>query len=149
MVAEEIRKLADDSSKAAAEIQVNVSQITSQTVNSVECANQAESMVELQATAVEEVISVFQEMNDSMKSLVEGLKEIVVSTNRADKERSETLAAVKNISEIIDETANSAEVVQQTTLRMQKNVEDLNRTAEALGDNMNGLKAEISVFKTE
>ncbi len=149
VVAEEIRKLADDSSKAAAEIQVNVSQITSQTVNSVECANQAESMVELQATAVEEVISVFQEMNDSMKSLVEGLKEIVVSTNRADKERSETLAAVKNISEIIDETANSAEVVQQTTLRMQKNVEDLNRTAEALGDNMNGLKAEISVFKTE
>lgn len=149
VVAEEIRKLADDSAKAAAEIQVNVEQITAQTVNSVECANQAEAMVELQAGAVEEVIAVFQEMNDSMKVLVEGLHEIIVSTEQADKERSETLAAVKNISEIIEETANSAEVVQQTTLRMQKNVENLNRTAEALGDNMNELKTEISVFKTE
>lgn len=149
VVAEEIRKLADDSAKAAGEIQNNVSQITAQTVNSVECANQAESMVELQAGAVEEVISVFQEMNDSMKSLVDGLREIIISTERADKERGETLSAVKNISEIIEETANSAGVVQQTTIRMQKNVEDLNRTAEALGSNMNDLKTEISVFKTE
>ena len=54
VVAEEIRKLADDSTKAARKISQNVTQIRTQTVNSVESAKQAETMVALQTQAVEE-----------------------------------------------------------------------------------------------
>lgn len=149
VVAEEIRKLADDSAKAAGEISNNVAHISAQTVNSVESARQAEAMVELQTKAVEEVIGVFQDMNSRMTELVSGLNDIVNSTERADKERSDTLEAVKNISEIIEETANSAEVVRDIALKLLQNVENMNRTADALGENMQELKTEISVFKTE
>lgn len=149
VVAEEIRKLADDSAKAAGEISTNVTNISAQTVNSVECAKQAESMVELQSQAVEEVIQVFHDMNQRMDTLVEGLSEIVQSVDKADQERDDTLEAVKNISAIIEETATSAEVVRDTAIRLQQNVNNLNQTADALGDNMDGLKTEISVFKTE
>ena len=58
MVAEEIRKLADDSAKAAGEISNNVANITAQTQNSVDSASQAQAMVELQTKAVDEVIAV-------------------------------------------------------------------------------------------
>lgn len=149
VVAEEIRKLADDSAKAAGEIRANVTNITSQTVNSVECANQAESMVQLQTEAVEDVIQVFHEMNQRMDTLVDGLKEIVQSVDKADQERSDALEAVRNISAIIEETASSAEVVHDTAVRLQQNVDNLNQTADSLGENMDGLKGEISVFKTE
>lgn len=147
VVAEEIRKLADDSARAAGEIRNNVEHIGAQTMNSVESAGQAQSMVALQTEAVEEVVNVFRRMQDRMTQLVEGLNEIVTSTEKADHERSDTLAAVKNISDIIEETATSTETVSEVANKLLQNVENLNKTAGALGENMEGLKSEITVFK--
>lgn len=147
VVAEEIRKLADDSAKAAGEIGRNVDHIGAQTQNSVESAKQAQNMVSLQTDAVEQVIDVFRRMQEQMKSLIEGLKEIVDGVAKADFERGEAVVAVKNISNIIEETAESAETVSDVASRLLQNVEKLNSTAEALDDNMDGLKTEISVFK--
>ena len=147
VVAEEIRKLADDSAKAAGEIRNNVANITAQTQNSVESASQAKAMVELQTKAVEEVIAVFCEMQERMGQLIEGLKDIVVSTEKADSERSAAVAAVKNISDIIEETAGSAETVNDVANKLLNHVEKLSTTASVLDENMEGLKNEISVFK--
>ena len=147
VVAEEIRKLADDSAKAAGEIRNNVANITAQTENSVESASQAKAMVELQTKAVEEVIAVFREMQERMGQLIEGLKDIVVSTEKADGERSAAVAAVKNISDIIEETAGSAETVNDVANKLLNHVEKLSTTASVLDENMEGLKNEISVFK--
>lgn len=147
VVAEEIRKLADDSAKAAGEIRNNVANITAQTQNSVESASQAKAMVELQTKAVEEVIAVFREMQERMGQLIEGLKDIVVSTEKADGERSAAVAAVKNISDIIEETAGSAETVNDVANKLLNHVEKLSTTASVLNENMEGLKNEISVFK--
>ena len=147
VVAEELRKLADDSAKAAGEIRNNVANITAQTQNSVESASQAKAMVELQTKAVEEVIAVFREMQERMGQLIEGLKDIVVSTEKADGERSAAVAAVKNISDIIEETAGSAETVNDVANKLLNHVEKLSTTASVLDENMEGLKNEISVFK--
>ena len=57
------------------------------------------------------------------------------------------MEAVKNISHIIEETANSTEVVNDVAGRLLESVTDLNKTADALGENMESLKTEISVFK--
>ena len=149
VVAEEIRKLADHSAEAAGEIQNNVTHITDQTVNSVENAKQARDMVALQTEAVQEVVGVFDDMNQCMQKLFDALKEIVSSTEQADKEREDTLAAVKNISDIIAETAEGTKLVQSVAAKLQENVDTMNQTAQSLGDNMNALKSEISVFKTE
>ena len=147
VVAEEIRKLADDSAQAAGEIRNNVANITAQTQNSVESASQAKAMVELQTKAVEEVIAVFREMQARMGQLIEGLKDIVESTEKADGERSAAVAAVKNISDIIEETAGSAETVNDVANKLLTHVEKLSSTASVLDENMEGLKNEISVFK--
>lgn len=148
VVAEEIRKLADDSAKAAGEISNHVQHISTRTMDSVQSAKQAEDMVALQGDAVQEVIQVFADMRDRMQELVGGLQEIVASTEQADKERAETLAAVQNISQIIAETAGNAEIVSQTSEKLMKSVDNLSHTASALGNNMNELKTEIAIFKT-
>ena len=147
VVAEEIRKLADDSAKAAGEISNNVANITAQTQNSVDSASQAQAMVELQTKAVDEVIAVFREMQARMGQLIEGLKDIAASTEKADGERSAAGAAVKNISDIIEETAGSAETVNDVANKLLEHVEKLSNTASVLDENMEGLKNEISVFK--
>ena len=147
VVAEEIRKLADDSAKAAGEIQHNVSHIMRQTESSVQNSQQAQKMVDLQTEAVEQVIKVFGDMRKQMSTLAEGLEEIVTSMEKADAERNDAVQGVQNISDIIGETADRAEKVKDIAGRLLANVENLNKTADMLGDNMQELKSEISVFK--
>ena len=69
------------------------------------------------------------------------------STEKADGERSAAVAAVKNISDIIEETAGSAETVNDVANKLLEHVEKLSNTASVLDENMEGLKNEISVFK--
>ncbi len=147
VVAEEIRKLADDSAKAAGEISNNVGHITTQTMNTVENANRASEMVEMQTHAVEQAVNLFKQMQHRMNQLVEGLREIAVGTERADNERNAAMAAVENISEIIETTAGNVETVRDVAEKLLENVENLNKTADVLGENMADLKNEISGFK--
>lgn len=147
VVAEEIRHLADDSARAAGEISNNVENISAQTLRSVQSANEAQSMVALQTEAVEEVVKVFRTMQERMRDLVGGLREIVSGIENADREREDAMIAVKNITDIIEETADNAEAVNEVADKLLKNVENLNSTADVLGENMNGLKAEIAVFR--
>lgn len=147
VVAEEIRKLADESARAAGEISDNATYIGTQTMDSVDSANQARQMVALQTEAVHKATRVFGEMQQHMNELVAGLKEIAEGTQRADNERSNAVTAVKNISDIIEETAGSAETVRDVADKLLENVENLSKTADMLGENMDSLKAEISVFK--
>ncbi|MDE5597168.1 MAG: methyl-accepting chemotaxis protein, partial [Lachnospiraceae bacterium] len=97
VVAEEIRKLADDSAAAAGEIQNNVVHIMAQTESSVKNAVQAQEMVALQGESVEQVIKVFGDMREQMNALASGLKGIVASMEKADAERSDTVQGVQNI----------------------------------------------------
>lgn len=147
VVAEEIRNLADDSAKAAGEIRNNVEHISAQTVKSVQSANDAQSMVALQTEAVAEVVKVFRTMQQRMTDLVAGLREIVAGIENADREREDTMTAVKNITDIIEETADNAEAVNEVADKLLENVENLNRTADVLGENMDELKSEVALFK--
>ncbi len=147
VVAEEIRKLADDSAKAAGEIRGNVEHISQQTGKSVNEAEKAQQMVELQSQSVEEVVTVFKQMQECMGLLINGLKSIVECTEKADSERFATVQAVKNISDIIEETAGSTETVKEVAEKLLDSVNNLNRTSDSLGNNMEGLKSEIAVFK--
>ncbi len=147
VVAEEIRKLADDSAKAAGEISNNVGHITAQTNYSVESAREAGAMVASQTEAVEQVVEVFNNMQQRMRQLVEGLNAIIESTERADEEKSQTVSAIGQISTSIEETADSVITVRDSVEKLMENVEGLTETADSLGKNMQELKTEISVFK--
>ena len=147
VVAEEIRKLADDSNKAAGEIKNNVAVISAQTASSVESAKEAESMVAIQEQAVSQVIEVFEDMNNQIKTLFTNLKEIAENAESVDKDRNDTLDAVENISAIIEETASGSALVREMANELLSSVDKLSQTAQNLNEDMDGLKAEIAVFK--
>ncbi len=147
VVAEEIRKLADDSAGAAGEIKNNMENVTKQTRGSAENARKAEQMVALQTQSVSEVTTLFKDMSSHMSGLISGLKEIASSMEEADEKREETLGSVHNISDIIEDTACSTQEVNKVILRLSESVENLNKISVTLDQNMGELKTEISLFK--
>lgn len=149
VVAQEIRFLADHSNEAANEIRKNVDHISIQTMESVKEMVNVEEIVTLQSEIVQQVIQVFEHIFTSIEKLYEGILGIHDSTRLAGQIREDTLSAVKNISILIGQTAANTEVVDATVSNLQKNVTNLNDTAKVLGENMKGLKNEISVFQTQ
>lgn len=147
VVAEEIRKLADDSAGAAGEIKNNMENVTKQTRDSAENARKAEQMVALQTQSVSEVTTLFKDMSSHMSGLISGLKEIASSMEKADEKREGTLDSVHNISDIIEDTACSTQEVNKVILRLSESVENLNKISVLLDQNMGELKTEISLFK--
>jgi len=149
VVAEEIRKLADDSSNAANEIQKNVQNIAIQTQNSVQRAGEAQQMVLQQEKTVEDTVNIFTQMNQQMLILISKLRKIMEHTEQAEVERGQTLSAVRSISDIIGNTAENAQSVSHVISQLSVNVDNLGKVSHILEDNMKDLKNEVSVFKTE
>ena len=146
VVAEEIRNLADSSANAAREIRNNVDVINEQTNESVESAVHAGGMVQAQSAVIEETVSILDEMKNHLEQLGVELDKINLAMDNADKQHHQTVAAVENISTIIDETANNAKLVFSATEKLGDNVKRLNETADILNDNMNELRQDISGF---
>ena len=149
VVAEEIRKLADQSKDAAKEIQNNVERITDHTQVTVDSAHRAVEMVAAQTQAVDDVVVIFKQMNEQISRVVDSLEEIVNNTERADRLRGETLDTVRNMSHIIEDSAAGAASVNDVLDELMRNVSNLNKVSEILDRNMEDLKTEISAFKTE
>ena len=149
VVAEEIRKLADQSKDAAKEIQNNVERITEHTQETVDSAHKAVEMVAAQTQAIEDVVAIFRQMKEQMGQVVSALQDTVNNTDRADRLRGETLDTVKNMSKIIDESAAGTAAVNDVVGELVQNLENLNRVSETLDRNMGELKSEIAAFKTE
>lgn len=147
VVAEQIMLLADESSKAAGEIQKVVERINGQTETTVEDATKASDIVLLQSEIVKRSVEVFENMQHKMEELIGALSDIRKASDAADTRRLEAVEAVRSISQIIDETAENAARVIGSSKELVNSVENLNSTADALGINMDELKTEIAGFR--
>lgn len=149
VVAEEIRKLAEGSAVASDNIRKIVEGIRKSTLHSVEQAEESRRMVDLQSKAVAEVQTAFTMVQDYMGRLRDLMENITTNTEMAENERVATLQAIESISAVIEETAASAAVVNQTAEGLMEHVSELRGTADSLLENMDGLKSGISSFTVE
>ncbi|MBR4816703.1 MAG: methyl-accepting chemotaxis protein [Lachnospiraceae bacterium] len=147
VVAEEIRNLATESTKSAGEIQKLVDGINRQTGSSAESVDAARSIADEQFELVNRSKSIFDSMKQSMDSLNAELGNIDTATEAADLRREEAVGAVGDISDIISQSTGNAENVKQILERLKKDIDNLDRTADKLGESMDGLKNEVRVFR--
>lgn len=149
VVAEEIRKLADQSAGAAIEIKRQVESIAEKTEVTVRTANSARDIVREESEFVDKVSDLFNEMNRQMQTLFENLKMVEQSADATSVDREATLEAVQSISAIIEQTSASATMMRDMSDKLHENVEKLSQTAGTLDEDMNGLKREITAFKID
>ncbi len=149
VVAEEIRKLADSSSKTAQDIQREISEVTASAESAVGKVKEAQDIVNLQNKQVKNTVAVFDQMNEFMKRFIENMEMISRDMENMNNDRKKALSSIREINEIsqnnIDFITNiSASIEQQLAFATQ-----LSEEAIVLQKNMEELESAITTFRVE
>ncbi len=147
VVADEIRKLAEQSIKAAGEIRKVIEEITKQTSETVITAREAEDIVEKQNGIVDNTILTFRNMNTGVEKLITSLSAISQNMKNMDGARIGTLNAVESISAIAEETLAASDMVEDTVNTQNNSVKALEDASRVLGDNSKELNEAINRFR--
>ncbi|MBQ7954659.1 MAG: methyl-accepting chemotaxis protein [Lachnospiraceae bacterium] len=115
VVAEQIKRLANQSIAASDEVTKIIEEIIGNTDQAVAVAKQSEEIVANQKDAVQITASSFRDIRDQVDSLVAALEEITANMEDMEGNRKTTLEAMESIASIATETAACASAVYQTT----------------------------------
>ncbi len=147
VVADEIRKLAEQSVQAANEIRKVIEEITKQTSETVITAREAENIVDKQNHIVENTIQSFHNMNSGVEKLISSLTVISQNMKNMDSARKGTLNAVESISAIAEETLATSDMVEDTVNTQNTSVKALEDASKVLGENARELNEAINLFR--
>jgi methyl-accepting chemotaxis protein len=147
VVASEIRNLSEQSKSSANEIRRIIDSIQTDTSYAVETARRAEKALKLQESAVKNTTGSYQDINESVEKLLVFLNHITENVNNIEEARSSTLAAIENISAVLEETAASTNSVNQNSIDQLASMEALNGSAEKLNTNADNLVRGVQKFQ--
>lgn len=147
VVAEEIKKLADNSMQASEEIRKVVDIIHEMTIETRASSANAKSAVEEQGAIVEQTQKNLLDMNHHIGRLIEDIASIQRNMQKMSDGRSQTLDAIESISSVVDQTAASASLVNQTVKEQMDQSESLHKITAELQRKTDELMAAISTFK--
>jgi len=146
VVAEEIRNLAEQSKLSVNDIKKIIDSIIKDTRNLVETARNVENALKLQESAVRNTTDSYKEIHESVEKLVVFLREISDNVDSINNTRATTLAAIENISAVLEEIAAASNNVSETSDRQLHSVESLNEAAVRLDTYADNLAREIQKF---
>jgi methyl-accepting chemotaxis protein len=149
VVADEMKKLAEQSMQAANQIQKIVKEIQVKTQSTVDTAKAAEEIVSSQTVALEHTVKVFDSINEHVKALVNNLNNISSGMKEIEGTKEDTLTAIESISAVSEQTAAASEEVSATALNQINAVQLFSEAALELEDDAKKLQEAIMVFKIE
>ena len=147
VVAEEIRKLADQCLASAGQISSIVKEILSKTSEVVTIARQAESVVSSQNGAVEETTASFRQIDELVAQLIQALQTITNNVQEMNGARNETLSAIESISDASTQTAACSSSVHNAAGTQLDAVKNLDAASQSLTAKAESLLDALSTFQ--
>lgn len=146
VVAEEIRKLSEDSATTASEIMKETNEIRSYTADTVKAVLSAEEIVNKQETTVSNTADAFQQISTFVDQFIENISVVAASTKEMDIEREKVLTSMQNIQQLSQYCVASAEAI-RTSLDTQISAsQELSHSEAELNRHMAELEEAISSF---
>ncbi len=147
VVADEIRKLADQTVQAAGQIQNIVREIAVKTKDTIDTAKRAENIVNSQTIALDKTVQVFDSINNHVNNLANNLNDISRGIQKIETAKKDTMDAIQNISAVSEETAASSEEVSATAANQIDSIERMRAAALELSSDARALEEAIRIFK--
>ncbi|MEQ2527487.1 methyl-accepting chemotaxis protein [Bacillaceae bacterium CLA-AA-H227] len=146
VVADEVRKLAEDSTQATHLITAMVSNIMSGLKNIVEATELGNVLSTQQEQAKVSTEHAFETIATEVTSIQERLEELVRSVERSNEMSNQVSLAVENISAITEETAAGTEEISASTEAQLNAFQEVNNMLFKLQDMTEVLKKELDKF---
>ncbi len=147
VVAEEIRKLADQCLESARSISGIVEQIIGKTEDVVTIAKEAEQAVSSQSDVVENTTESFRQIEHLVSSLVMALETIASNVQEMSGARNETLSAIESISDASMRTAESSSSVHSAAGTQLEAIRNLDEASQSLNSKAESLLNTLSSFR--
>lgn len=147
VVAEEIRKLADECLDSSRRISGIVDEIIGKTEDVVKIAREAETVVNSQSDVVENTTSSFRQIEGLVSSLVTALGAISSDVQEIDGARNKTLSAIESISDASTQTAECSSSVHSAAGTQMEAIRNLDEASQSLTNKAESLMDTLSSFR--
>ena len=146
-MAQEIRKLADESIRSAEEIAQIVQEIEGNTKEATDVERKAENIVGDQQKAVALTTESFDSIGKQVSGLLEALEIINKNVISMEEDRNTTLSSISAITAISAQTVAGASNVNDTVKKQAVSIEDLDQAADVLEGRAKELSEILSGFR--
>ncbi|RKD31249.1 methyl-accepting chemotaxis protein [Thermohalobacter berrensis] len=147
VVAEEVRKLAEQSSAAANDIKVLIEGIQGQSKTAVEAMGKAGVIVEEQNEAVGETESIFNQISNTIKMLTQKFDEVKNYSEVMTNKKDEIVKVIENISAASQQTSAATQQVSASAEEQLAAIEEVDRYANELEGLAKRLQESTEKFK--
>lgn len=149
VVAEEIRKLADNAGKTAVSIQDMIQEISCYSKEAIERVEIAESIVLKQGESVCNTFEAFENMNSFLEQLIGEMEQLATRVEGMNDERRTTLSSIRSIGELSGSLVECSEQMKGSLNQQIEAAEVLTASADKMKENVQNLIAAVETFKVE
>lgn len=147
VVAEEIRKLAEQSVDASSQINSIVQSIQKNMNSTVGTIKGVGEIVKSQEVSLKATIDAFDSINQQMDSLNNNINVITSTVQVMNDTKDDTMEAIENISVVLEETAAASTEVLASVCGQVEVIENFNEEVKNMQENSMMLQDSISIFK--
>lgn len=149
VVAEEIRKLADNAGKTAVSIQDMIAEIGKYSKAAVERVEKAENIVAMQEESVRNTADAFHNLNHFLEQMIGEMETLATEVEGMNMERKTTLQSIRSISELSGQLVQCSEQMNESLKLQTQAAAILTVEAGSMKENMKTLEATVATFKVE
>ena len=146
VVAEEIRKLAEESKTAASEIHEIILNIQNDSKNTVSIMNEVKTVTSDQADSVFKVNESFENISESVQNIFQKIRLVSSFVDEISSEKEGIVSAIESISSVSEETAAATEEVNASVQEQTNAISEVANLSESLSSLSTKLKNEIEKF---
>ncbi|GFZ33385.1 methyl-accepting chemotaxis protein [Clostridium zeae] len=149
VVADEIRKLAEQVTESTKEIGSIIDLVDSKSRNALNAMENTKAAISSQSESVEQTKNNLQTISEFMGLLSEAISNVKTSIDVVDKSKDQIMENMQSMSAISEETAASTEEVSASTEEISATMDEFNQNAEVLKEIAVTLEEKIDKFKLE
>lgn len=147
VVADEVRKLADESKKSTEEISDLMDSIQEDSKEAVEAMEAMKKVSELQLISVEQTEISFKMIADAIDSITIRMNESNNAVSQMDTQRTMAISAIENIAQVSEQNAAATEELAATTESQLKTFESMEATSEELKNILSDMDNRLKKYK--